>query len=47
MAEDRRELVPQGPGLEKVGYYSDRGAGHYADHAHSYAPRHDTRSQAA
>ena len=47
MAENRDEVVSQGPRLEKkMAYRRDREADRVADHADSYAPRDDTRSEA-
>ena len=41
------EVVSQGPRLEKMAYRPDREADCVADnHAHSYAPRDDTRNEA-
>ena len=48
MAEIRDEVVSQGPRLEKkMAYRRDREGDCVADnHAHSYAPRDDTRDEA-
>ena len=48
MAEIRDEVVSQGPRLEKkMAYRRDREGDCVADnHAHSYAPRDDTRNEA-
>jgi hypothetical protein len=43
MAQNLGDLLPYGPGLEKMGHHSNRGAGRYPDHAHSYAPGSDSR----
>ena len=47
MAEERDEVVSQGPRLEKkMAYRPDREADYVADHDHSYAPRDDSRNEA-
>ena len=47
MAQDRDEVVAQGPRLEnKMAYRRDREGERVAEHAHSEAPRGDTRNEA-
>jgi hypothetical protein len=47
MKDVRDEVVSQGPRLEKkMAYRRDREGDYVADHAHSYAPRDDTRNEA-